>query len=218
MRIELEAAAIWSRVDQPSLLPGVLYRDSVQAQQLGVALQQEWGDRREGLTWGVDAGAASGDPAPGFSPYGSQVLPVAKPGDIQGGQLDVPRDTRADDFHFQPDYRVDQILFHNLLGAVTDAAYLRPHVRYRIAQFGAGRLDLQCTAIAATALFAESTPGQRRPLGVEVDPGLDYGSNDGFGFALHGGFFLPSVGFDNAAAGLTAHWASLIHARIHYRF
>lgn len=218
LRVEVEAAAIWSRVDQPSLLPGVLYRDNVQAQQYGIALQQEWGERREGLTLGLDLGAASGDAAPGVSPYAQQILPVGKPGDVRGGQLDVPRDPRADDFHFQPDYRVDQILFHNLVGTVTDAAYLRPHLRYRIAEFGAGRLDLKLAGVLATALFAESTPGQVRPLGVEIDPGLDYLSNDGFGFSLHGGFFLPGSGFDNPAKGLTAHWASLVQSRIHYRF
>ncbi len=217
-RIELEGAYLWSQVDQPSLMPGVLYRTSVQAQQWGAALQQEWGNLQQGLGIGVDAGVASGDPAPGFSPPGNGLLSYGKPGDFLAGQVNVPHDNRADDFHFHPDFHVDEILFRNLIGTVTDAAYLRPHARWRWADFGAGRLDLRVAAVASTALYASSTPGGARPLGVEIDPSVDYWSRDGFGIALHSGILFPLSGLDNRQMALAAHWAGMVSARIHYRF
>ncbi len=217
-RVEAEGAVLNAQIDQPSLLPGVLYRTSVQSQQYGAALQSEWGRPEEGLGIGLDAGIASGDPAPGFSPPGARVLAPAHPGDLFGGQLDLPRDRRADDFHFHTDFRVDRILFHEIIGTVTDAAYARPHVRWRDPRFGAGRLDLDLAAVASTALFASSTPGGTRPLGVEFDPTVSYRSRDGFGLVLAGGWLLPLSGLDNPSANLRARPAVLLQLRLHYGF
>lgn len=218
LRVEAELAVLGAQVEQPTLLPGVLYRVDVRSQQFGAALQSEWGDVEAGFGLGLDAGVASGDPAPGFGPGTSTLQPMARAGDLFGGQLNVPRDRRADDFHFHSDYRVDRILFHELLGTVSDAAYARPHVRWRDPQFGAGRLELDLAAIASTALYATSTPGGKRPLGLEFDPTLTYRSRDGFGLVLGGGVLLPLAGLDNPATGQLAHWAGMLQLRLHYVF
>jgi uncharacterized protein (TIGR04551 family) len=218
LRLEVEAVALTARIAQPTLLPGVLYRTDVQSQQFGAALQSEWGDPEQGFGVGLDAGVASGDPAPGVSPPQVTLLQRGKPGDVFGGQLDLPRDQRADDFRFHTDFRVDRILFRDLLGTVTDAAYVRPHLRWRQAKFGAGRLEADLAVVASSALYASSTPGGQRPLGVEFDPTLSYVSRDGFACVLAGGWLLPLAGLDNPAAGLRARSAGLLQVRLHYGF
>ena len=34
------------------------------------------------------------------------------------------------DFHFSPDYHVDEILFRHILGTVTNANYIKPKAAY----------------------------------------------------------------------------------------
>ena len=45
-----------------------------------------------------------------------------------------PRDRTVDNFRFHPDYRIDRILFREIIGTVTDAVYLRPHARATLAK------------------------------------------------------------------------------------
>lgn len=218
LRIEAEFVGVSATIAQPTLLPGVLYRADVQSQQFGGALQSEWGDPAAGFGFGLDAGVASGDPAPGVAPPSAGLQPIGKAGDLFGGQLNVPGDRRADDFHFHTDFRVDRILFHELLGTVTDAAYARPHIRWRHPRFGAGRLDLDLAAVASTALYATSTPSGSRPLGFEVDPTISYRSRDGFGIVLGAGVLVPFSGLDNPARNLPARLAGVVQLRMHYVF
>lgn len=217
-RIELESAVLTATIQQPSLLPGVLYRQGIESQEFGAVVQVGYGAVDEGWLAGADAGVASGDAAPGFSRPDAVLQASGRAGDLFAGQLDPPRDRRADDFHFHPDFRVDRILFREILGTVTDAAYLRPHIRWRDPHFGAGRLDAELAVVASTALYATSTPSGRRPLGVEIDPTLAYHSDDGFGLVLAGGLLLPGTAFDNPTQQLTARPAGLLQVRLHYRF
>ena len=50
---------------------------------------------------------------------------------------------------------------------------------------------------------AASTPGQKAPLGVEIDPTLAYGSRDGFNIALEHAVLFPLSGLDNPELKLT---------------
>ena len=52
-------------------------------------------------------------------------------GQLDGPQANLPRDHTVDNFRFHPDYHIDQILFREIIGTVTDAIYVRPHVRAR---------------------------------------------------------------------------------------
>src|SRR5204863_765757 len=100
LRVELEAAAAIATVDQPSLIPGVLLRDHVSSLQWGGALETEVGTPTSRFSGGVQTGVASGDPAPGFGAFGTVAKPA--PGELDGAQLDVPRDTRVDNLRFHP--------------------------------------------------------------------------------------------------------------------
>ena len=218
LRLEAEAVVMLARVEQGSLIPGMLLRDPTTSAQVGGALVSEWGDPDEGLGAGLDLGFASGDPAPGFGAFPAVGATPPGPGELDGAQASPPRDTRVDNLRFHPDFRIDRILFRELIGAVTDAAYLRPHVRWRSASFGAGTLTVELAAVASVAVEAASTPSGARGMGIELDPGVRYESQDGFAVALDYGVLLPLSGFDNPAAGLDARPAQVLRARLGYAF
>lgn len=216
--VEAEAVYLFGGYDQASLVPGVLLREEVTAQQWGFAAKSRFGDGADGGSAGFDLGVASGDPAFGFGV--SQPLGGRTPqrGDMDGSQLRLPYDTRFSNLAFHPDYRVDQILFRELIGTVTDAVYLRPHARWTWPGFLAGALTLDLAVVASWAMEATSTPGQATALGVEIDPSLSYVSEDGFRLDLDYAVLFPGAGFDNPEAGLAAKAAQLMRVRLGYRF
>ncbi len=109
-------------------MPGVLLRDRVTSTQFGAVIETEFLDPNGLVTFGLDAGLASGDSAPGFGSYPRLGQSYGRPGDIDAPQANVPYDNTIDNFRFHPDYRIDQILFREIIGTITDAAiYLRPH-------------------------------------------------------------------------------------------
>jgi uncharacterized protein (TIGR04551 family) len=214
--VELEAAYLHADVDQSSLVPGVEFYDPATSSQLGVAIESELRLPGVGLTLGLDAGFASGDPAPGFGAVTELGGPPPQAGDLNGAQANLPFDNKIDNFRFHSDYRVDRILFREIIGTVTDAFYLRPTLRFPIADAGGAKLLFEAAAIASWAMESTSTPSGARALGFEVDPTLRYETRDGFVAALDYAFLLPLAAFDNPGAGLDAQPAQLL--RLHLRF
>lgn len=122
-----EAEAAWrlAKVDQPSLLPGVLLRRPGWANQAGAVVRIERGTPR--VAAGVTAGWASGD--------------------------ERSDDLRLDAFRAHPDFHVDRLLFRQAVGAFAAAWFARPHIRGSLTGFGAGDLhaELRATWSQATA-------------------------------------------------------------------
>jgi uncharacterized protein (TIGR04551 family) len=218
MRIEVEAAALLATIDEASLIPGVRYNQPVTSTQWGAALQSEFGDPNSAFTAGFDLGVASGDSAYGFGATVVEGEPAGKPGDLGGSQANPPYDRTVDNFKFHPDYRIDLILFREIIGTVTDATYLRPHMTWHLWRGTPGALTLKVSGVASWALYASSTPGGQTPLGVELDPTLGYVSRDGFGMALDYGVLFPLSGLDNVIAGLPAKPAQALRLRLNYAF
>jgi uncharacterized protein (TIGR04551 family) len=218
MRLELETAVLIGAIEQASLIPGVLLNESVDSLQVGLALESSFGDPDGDIVGGLDLGFASGDPAPGFgvSPKATDAMP--QPGDLDGAQTIPGRDSRVDNFRFHPDYRVDRILFREIIGTITDAAYFRPHVEWRAAEIGPGMLTLKLAAVFSLAVDAHSTPGGKQPLGIEIDPTLDYLTHDGFGFGIDYAVLFPLAGLDNALQGIGSAPAQLTRFRVSYAF
>lgn len=217
-RIELEAAYLHGSVDQPSLVPGALLRDGVSSNQFGAVLETDFLDPNGPFTFGLDAGIASGDSAPGFGAYPQVGQAYGQPGDVDAPQANIPYDNSIDNFRFHPDYRIDRILFREIIGTVTDAFYFRPHVRYRAFDEAFGRLELSLFAVTSFAMEVASTPGGDRPLGLELDPSLYYQSREGFAVAVDYAFLVPFSGLDNPAMGLRAQPAQLARLRLMYAF
>lgn len=209
-RVEAEAMVVSGQMDSASVLPGATLRQEVAIRQWGAALQSQFGDVANGFSAGLDAGAASGDAAPGIGAFASAAAPYGKPGTIAGAQIDPPRDNLASEFRMHPNYRVDRILFAEIRGAVVDAAYLRPHVQFVWPRAGNGQLRAQVAAVQSWAMQAASAPGQQRPLGLEIDPTLTYASRDGILAQLQYGVLLPQAGLDNPDAGLKGRPAQML--------
>lgn len=216
-RIEAEGAFLTATVDQPSLLPGVLLRQPAQSRQFGAALQSEFGPSDAVFAGGLDGGYASGDPAPGFGVLQRPSATPPKKGDLDGAQASPPRDNRVDNFRFHPDFRIDRILFREILGAVTDAVYARPHVSLRIARARSAQLSAHTAAIVSSAVQAKSTPSGKAPLGIEIDPSLVFETHS-FVAALDYGVLFPLSGFDNVVTNQSAKPAQLIRLRLNYLF
>jgi len=97
------------------------------------------------------------------------------------------------EFRFHPDYRVDLILWRNIIGRVEGAYYFRPSVDYDFTRTPEGqKLGGGASVIWSRASEFIQTPGHKRDLGLEFDLSLYYQSKDG---ALNdnpdkmGGFF-----------------------------
>lgn len=218
MRVEAEVAYLNARVKQASLIPGVELTQEATSDQLGLAIESTFGDPTGPLLSGLDVGMASGDAAPGFGARVSPNDPAPQPGDLDGPQARPPSDNTVNNFRFHTDYRIDRILFREIIGTVTDAVYVKPHLTWRPVQSAAGRLTLSVAVISSWAMEASSTPGGSSPLGVEVDPTIKYESRDGFALALEYAALFPLTGLDNPDAGLEARTAQLLRARLEYRF
>jgi uncharacterized protein (TIGR04551 family) len=217
-RIEAELAFLFADIEQASLLPGALLRQPVKSFQFGAAIESEIGRPEDDLGGGLDLGIASGDPAYGFGVHQEPLTAQPKKGDLDGPQANPPLDNNVDNFRFHPDYRVDRILFREIVGTVTDAVYLRPHIRYTALNLGTSQFTLSLTAVASFALNASSTPGGSSPLGVEFDPTIAYRHNDGFGVALEHAVLFPLSGLDNKELNLPAKPAQLVRLRAAYVF
>ncbi len=215
-RVEAELAYINASVAQPSLVPGAVITEPVTSSQLGLAVESDLvvGGGKVGL----DGGYASGDPAPGFGAFPAAGATAAPPGSLDGPQANPPGDRTVDNFRFHPDYHIDQILFREIIGTITDAIYIRPHARTTLLTTGAGRLEAGAALIASWAVDATSTPSGSRALGVELDPELRYASRDGFAATIDYGVLLPGAAFDNPVAHLDAKPAQVIRARLAFAF
>lgn len=214
VRIEAELAYARARLDQPSLIPGAAITVPVTSQQLGLALQSSIVAGPAQI--GFDAGYASGDDAPGFGAFPRIGQTATKPGTFDGPQANLPRDRTVDNFRFNPDYRIDQILFREIIGTVTDAVYLRPHARATLLDVGRGKLEAIVALIVSRAVEATSTPSGAAALGTEIDPELRYASRDGFAINLAYGVLLPGAAFDGTA--LPAQPAHALRLRMGFYF
>jgi uncharacterized protein (TIGR04551 family) len=221
LRVEVEAVGIVGLIEGTSLssngLSSVNERLTIynpatgqfEAQPLwvlqgGLAFESSYRFLNDSLVAGFNFGVASGDDAPGFG-----LRPVLNQnprlGDFDGQQFGacleydaenrcIRADNNITNFRFDPDYQVDLILFREILGTVTDAVYVKPHVTYYITDTFGVRGDV----IYSNALHAASTPGLQSPLGLEADGTAFYGSDDGFYLMLQGGVLFPLAGLSHA--------------------
>ena len=166
------------------------------------------------IALGGEFGIASGDVAPGFGNFpgrcnltstaADRCTAVAVAGAIDGNQVG-PAYPTLNNYRFNPAYQVDLILWRNILGTVTDAWYVKPTFTWDVLD----GLQLGAQIVYSQALMAESTPSSSsKPLGVELDLGLRYQSDDGFVFFLDYGLLKLLSGFDMHPTGSTVVFTS----------
>ena len=160
-------------------------RDIVQMG-LGVEAEVTWKD----LVTGLKTGFAWADNMKysGHSMIESYALGVAPMGSI---------------LRFDSSYRIDDIMFHELMDGINNAWYLNLNAEYKfpleLSQMTmalGGRLDLS----TAVALNKDATPGHSSWYGFEADLKLFYEESDRFRFEIGAGVFVPGKAWQHLPA------------------
>jgi len=170
LRWETEAVYIYGTVENPRGVSTDQYtRENYKIRQFGIATELEYKALNDDLRLRFNSGFATGD----------QGVTSLTPGD-DGLQARPTSDKTVSTFRFHPDYRVDLILWRNILTRVQGAYYFKPGVEYDFTKsldgekFG-GRAEI----IWSRASKFVQTPGHKEDLGVELDLTLFYQSRDG---------------------------------------
>lgn len=210
-RVEAEVSGVYGSVGTAANDPAITV-PKIMLRQWGGALVTEYRALPNKLTIGWEVGAASGDSAPGFgnvpsygpTAYGSfegQQWCVAPGG---AGSPCARTDRSIRNFRFNPAYRVDLVLFRQILGGVTDAMYVKPKLRWDIFP----GLGLDVSLMYARAMERRSTPsvtaagaGGAADLGLELDTQLTYATTDGFRAWAQWGALQPLDGLSTQAGG-----------------
>ena len=179
--------------------------------QFAAVIQGEYKLLNGDLEIGAEVGFASGDKAPGFGNYPRRKQTLNADGtpdvtSVAGSAIDGPQynctssgclDNTLRAFRFNRDYRVDMILYREVLGGVTDSFYIKPRASYRITQ----GFTAFAALIYSRAIYAESTPGWGNAsipdpnLGIELNGGARYETEDGFFAQVQYGILFPLGGF-----------------------
>jgi len=164
LTIEFEGIGIYGKIAQAGTLAATP-TDKLTLFQLGWVLASELRLYRDALFVGLETGGATGDQAENAGQYlNYRWRFVQQP---QG-------DHAINDFHFSPDYHVDEILFRHIIGTVTNAIYIKPQTAY---WFDLGRtraLGLNGSILYSMAQVPVSMPGNDLMMGLEMDVGAGY--------------------------------------------
>jgi len=188
--LEAEGIGVLGRIAHP----GVLSADNKELTlaQAGWVVASELRLFHDAFLVGFEVGGATGDQA--FSP--GQYL------NYRWHFVQQPSgDNAIHDFHFSPDYHVDEIFFRHIMGTVTNATYVKPQAAY---WFDLGRtraLGINGGAIFSMAQVPVSTPGDALLYGVETNLGLGYRNTaEGFYAGFVWGVFWPLDAMDRPVA------------------
>jgi len=185
--LEIEAALIYGEVGNPDRdVDNFDDAQQLTLVQWGGIVQADYGLLSDQLRIGLEVGFASGD---------KDVEGVYSPTNFD--QTNNRGSSKFTAFSFNPAYTNDFILYHNLLGAVSQSVYFRPWVGYDFLRSAMGKkLGIRFDVIYARAMYEESTISDNSAnLGVELDGQVMYVSADNFHAALKYGVLFPLGGF-----------------------
>jgi uncharacterized protein (TIGR04551 family) len=192
LRVEFEAAGVFGRfnnIADPALLDG--NRDDLYAigdsdlakrwlAQFGYALEFKYGLFKDKFHIGLDHGFASGD----NDPRGRYQTPFSN----------NPDDRSWSKFRFNPAYFQDLLLFRELLGTASNAAYFKPWLAFYFFDSNfSGRLDIEY----AVAAQKNNTWGLKSNYGLELDAAFRYHDRqEPIFFQLQYGVMFPFGAFN----------------------
>lgn len=175
-RLELEAVLVWGEVENTNRTPDSNYinarvpdDDGWHVRQFGIAAQAEYRAIEERLKVGFDFGFATGDSdVENLKPVGSEL------------QAQQTLDRTFSTFRFHPDYRVDLILWRQIMSRVQGAYYFKPAVSYDFLRDPDGqKIGGGASVIWSRASEFVQTPGHAHDLGVEINLKLYFQAKDG---------------------------------------
>ncbi|MBA3465573.1 MAG: TIGR04551 family protein [Deltaproteobacteria bacterium] len=138
------------------------------------------------LRMGLESGVASGDQYDN-TPQGSTNIAYANLlGTCPVGASTCLKKSTLSRFMFNREYKVDMILWRHLIGAVTNAGYVKPYLSYDLTK----SIGFKVANVTSFALKPVSTPGNSRMYGTEFDADIGYSSN-GFNIGFSYGVLFP---------------------------
>lgn len=178
LRVELEVASIFGGIDNVNNELGGA-ESARDIQQIGAALEIQY-DLNQ-LSTGLDAGFATGDSAEGFGILDRNTL----------SEQDGAPNKKVTAFKFDRDYRLDLLLFREVIGTVTNAVYIKPWVSYDFFDSPEDVLGVRLDLLYAQALVPAATPGNEAFLGFETDLRLYFHNKAGFMLDVEAGLLIP---------------------------
>ncbi len=186
---EAEAVAVYgSYADAGNLTPD---GGELTLAQFGGVARANWLLSDDELNLGLEVGFASGDDWEATNPGETHVsrLPAFPTG---------AGDDTASRFAFDSDFQVDLILFRELLGAVTNAIYVKPSLTYDVAKLATGTFRFRGQLVGSAAHLPVATPGNENFYGIELDADVGYyNEDDRFFFGISYGALLPLAAMDH---------------------
>ncbi|MCA9522067.1 MAG: TIGR04551 family protein [Myxococcales bacterium] len=184
LRVEFEGVFVYGKLGSTAQTDSQGTIDSSRTiTKWGAALEAEY--RWKQLTIGLNAGLASGDSARFFGVLDSSNF------------INDPGNKTISNFVFNRDYHIDMLLFREVIGAVTNAFYVQPHVAYDLFAGDEDSLGASLHLMYARALQASATPGNSPNLGFEFDLRIFYGERNKFRFEIEWGMLFPFAAFRN---------------------
>lgn len=215
--IELEIAGIlFGKIDRVQTLDEV---DSAKEMWAGGGVLRSLLDVGD-LYVGLEAGVASGDEQPYFGIKDQSNVAVADTDYLNEAGASVRNNDVVTNFKFNRGYNTDLLLFREIIGAVTNTAYVKPSIGYDLVDTDdlriGGRLDL----LYAAAAVPEGTPGNSAHLGFEADARLYFQLPPHFLGVVEGGLLIPLDGLDVDLGGsrVNAEPAWTVQGRLHLMF
>ena len=181
LTLEFEGIGVFGHVDKA----GPLAADGgpLTLREFGWVLAGELRLLHDTLFVGLETGGASGDQAEDPSAYLNYRWHFVQ---------QPPGDHRITDFKFSPEYHIDQIFFHQIMGTVTNAIYTKPQIAYWFDLLNGRQLGLNASFVYSIAPVPVSTPGNNWNLGFEMDLGASYRNvGEGFYAGLTWAVFFP---------------------------
>ncbi len=143
--------------------------------QFGLALESEFRFNSP-VAFGLNGGFASGGKSAAWGTQGT---------------------TDLNFFRFNPDYRVDLILFTEVIGTITNAYYVNPSVNLRFFETAGRHLEFEVDAIFSGVMDKAGGVASSGFLGLELDAAISYIMRDLFTATIEAGMLFP---FDGLAA------------------
>jgi uncharacterized protein (TIGR04551 family) len=166
----------------------------------------------------LDSGFATGDPERstlGVRSNTSSSQAAYPEGDFYAEEDDSYRVNETwEQFVFHRNFHVDRILFREIVGAVSNAAYVRPALGYDLG-LGGMALQSELSATASWAIAPEATPGKERYYGLETGLDMRLKIWDSTQLHLGGALFLPGAALGDPEA-LGTVWTGQLDLFVQY--
>ncbi|MBA3819535.1 MAG: TIGR04551 family protein [Deltaproteobacteria bacterium] len=175
-RIQLEAEVV-AQLGKVGRLDEYGFDSSADIRKYGGVGRFTWNGLEGKLKLGLESGAASGDQWDN-TPQGNTHIAFANLLGDPGS-----RDRKLSQFMFNREYKVDMIMFRHLIGAVTNAGYVKPFLSYELTR----SIAMKVANITSFALKPVATPGNSRMYGTEFNAALGYsagGLSAGFAYGV----------------------------------